>query len=347
MGFGAQSLCPIPMNKTLSVGSVNMILWAAHCKGVPQQAIIDAFGIDPVILNDPDNRLAIKTVQAIWQEVIAYSQMPNIPVCMGEIINPVSVGILAYIMMHSPTMGKAIDKLCQYQDIACNAVMTIQEHTEQQVILKFEINSTDIIYPHYAVESEMSVYISAFRALSQSDFPLDAIYLMYPPTADVAEYQRVFGCPVYFNSSENKMIFSKSLLERRIINANPLLFNIFEQHAQDLLAQLQPKEAFSDIIRVEIVKSLKGEEPSLGNIAKQLGIGIRSIQQKLKAEGITFQQLLEQSRKELAIKHLQQVHSSTTDIAYLLGYSDPSVFFRSFKKWTGQTPTMFRNRLLV
>lgn len=87
---------------------------------------------------------------------------------------------------------------------------------------------------------------------------------------------------------------------------------------------------------------LKGKEPSLSNIAKKLGIGVRSIQLKLKEEGVTFQQLLEEIRKNLATKHLKEDKLSTIDIAYLLGYSEPSVFFRSFKKWTGQTPTFYR-----
>ena len=75
----------------------------------------------------------------------------------------------------------------------------------------------------------------------------------------------------------------------------------------------------------------------MSNIAKKLGIGVRSIQLKLKEEGVTFQQLLEKVRTNLATKHLKEDKLSTTDIAYLLGCSEPSVFFRSFKNGRGNT----------
>jgi AraC-like DNA-binding protein len=87
---------------------------------------------------------------------------------------------------------------------------------------------------------------------------------------------------------------------------------------------------------------LKGEEPKLTGIARNLGMSERSIQMKLKEEGFTFRQLLEDIRKEIAISHLCGYQSSTTDIAYLLGFSEPSVFSRSFKKWTGYSPGAYR-----
>lgn len=150
-----------------------------------------------------------------------------------------------------------------------------------------------------------------------------------------------------FGSGFTGMVFDKKYLETPILNANPNLFSLFEIHAQDILNSLKSNTSIAEKIKKEIVQELKGEEPSLSNIAKKLGIGVRSIQLKLKEEGVTFQQLLEEIRKNLATKHLKEDKLSTTDIAYLLGYSEPSVFFRSFKKWTGNTPTFYRKSHLM
>lgn len=87
---------------------------------------------------------------------------------------------------------------------------------------------------------------------------------------------------------------------------------------------------------------MKGQEPSLSNIAKKLSIGVRPIQLKLKEVGVTFQPLLEEIRKNLATKHLKEDKLSTTDIAYLLGYFEPRVFFGSFKMCTGETTAFYR-----
>ena len=95
-------------------------------------------------------------------------------------------------------------------------------------------------------------------------------------------------------------------------------------------------------VRQAITEGLKGEEPKLGSIARHLAMSERSIQLKLKEEGLTYQQLLDEVRKEMALSHLQEPYLSTTDIAYLLGFSEPSVFSRAFKKWTGTIPNAYR-----
>ena len=77
-------------------------------------------------------------------------------------------------------------------------------------------------------------------------------------------------------------------------------------------------------------------------MAAQLCLGVRTLQLKLKEAGHTYQQLLDAVRSDLAQRHLRESHHSITDVAFLLGYSEPSVFVRSFKKWTGQTPGAFR-----
>ena len=79
-------------------------------------------------------------------------------------------------------------------------------------------------------------------------------------------------------------------------------------------------------------------------MADHLHLGVRTLQLRLKETGHTYQQLLDGVRHDLAQSHLREPHLSTTDIAFLLGYSEPSVFVRSFKKWTGQTPGVFRKQ---
>jgi len=330
------------MKKTLAIGSVNMILWAANTRGLDTSDILKSLQISPQSLQNPDERIEIAKVQTIWKAIVEKLGDRSLPLQMGEIISPISVGILAYVMMHAPNLGKSIEKLCQYQDIVCNAVETTFHQKEKLSVIDLRVNSEDMIYPEFALESEMSVYASAFRALTLSEFKLTEVHFEHGPTSDLAIYQRVFQCPLLFESGKNWMVFESSQLEKPILNANASLFPVFEQHAQDLLAPLQPKTRFSDVVKTEIVKCLVGQEPSLSHIAMTLGVGIRNIQKKLKEEGKSFQQLLDEARKELAIKHLKQPYSSTTDIAYLLGYSEPSVFYRSFKKWTGQTPSAFR-----
>jgi AraC-like DNA-binding protein len=120
---------------------------------------------------------------------------------------------------------------------------------------------------------------------------------------------------------------------------------MFEKHAQEYLQKLKGSNTLSHRVRQEIYSHLKGEEPGLRSIARSLAMSERSIQLRLKEENITYRQLLDEVRKETAISHLKEPNLSITDIAYLLGFSEPAVFSRTFRKWTGSTPHAFRKAM--
>ena len=331
------------MSKTLSVSSFNLILFTAQQKGADYDLLCQKLGLEASVLQNPDGRLPIPQVQRLWKEAVEMTGDEHLALHLGESINTVGVGILAYVMMHCPAFGKALEKLCQYQDIVCDGSKTTLNVKDDLVYLKLTQISDDLLYPHYAFESELSIYYAASKNMLGTSLPLKSIHFNYSQYADIEEYKRIFQTEnVIFDSDFTGMVFDKKYLETPILNANPSLFSLFEIHAKDILSSLKSNISIAEKVKKEIIYELKGEEPSLSNIAKKLGIGVRSIQLKLKEEGVTFQQLLEEIRKNLATKHLKEDKLSTTDIAYLLGYSEPSVFFRSFKKWTGQTPTFYR-----
>jgi AraC-like DNA-binding protein len=322
------------MSKTLSVSSFNLILFTAQQKGADYDLLCQKMGLEASVLQNPDGRLPIPQVQRLWKEAVDMTGDEHLALHLGESINTIGVGILAYVMMHCPTFGKALEKLCQYQDIVCDGSKTTLTIKDDLVYLELTQLSDEIIYPHYAFESELSIYYAASKAMIGISLPLKSIQFSYPQYADIQEYKRIFQTDnVIFDSKFTGMVFDKKYLETTILNANPSLFSLFEIHAKNILSSLKSNTSIAEKVK---------KEPTLSNIAKKLGIGVRSIQLKLKEEGVTFQQLLEEIRKNLATKHLKEDKLSTTDIAYLLGYSEPSVFFRSFKKWTGQTPTFYR-----
>ncbi|MVM28736.1 helix-turn-helix domain-containing protein [Spirosoma sp. HMF4905] len=332
---------------TLSVASINLILFAAQQRGADTDALAQAVGISSEQLRDPDGRVLVRQVQALWREVISAIGDPNIALQLGELVNPVSIGVLAYVMMHSPTLGGAFDKLCQYQDIACEGIRTtgalIDSGTSgKQFLLSLQITSADIIYPQHALNSELSVYLSVMRALTGHRVSASEIRFSYSRPLDTSEHERVFApARLVFDAPETSMIVDATLLDLPVLNASPTLSLLFEKHANDILSKLKAPSLTSRV-KSEIVTIMKGEEPTLAAVADRLAMGVRTLQLHLKDAGTSYQQLLDETRKELAVRHLREHNLSTTDIAYLLGFAEPSVFFRSFKKWTGQTPGAYR-----
>ncbi|GAB3043127.1 AraC family transcriptional regulator [Spirosoma pulveris] len=337
-----------PRSDTLSVGSINLILFAARQQGADTDALARVVGIDPTQLHNPDGRLPIRKVQALWHEAVTVTGDPALSLKLGEMVNPLAIGVLAYVMMHCQTLGRVFEKLCQYQDIACEGIRTTgqlipaNDNSGATYSLSLHITSPDIIYLDHTFNSEFSVYLSVIRALTGQRLTAIETRFAYPRPVDTREHERALGpTSLIFDAHETALIFDASLLDTPVLNANPSLFPLFEKHASDILNQLQTPSLKSRV-KAEIVSMMKGEEPTLASIADRLAMGIRTLQLHLKESDTSYQQLLDETRKELAIGHLREPNLSTTDIAYLLGFAEPSVFFRSFKKWTGQTPGAYR-----
>ena len=331
-------------NDTLSVASINLILFAARQRGVDADALARAVGISADQLRDPDGRVLVRQVQALWREVTTATGDSALALKLGELVNPMAIGVLAYVMMHSPTLGQAFDKLCQYQDIACEGIVTTGHRSASGSLfaLTLRIISSDIIYPEHTFNSELSIYLSVIRVLTGQPISATEIRFAYPRPLDTREHERVFApAKLTFDAPETAMVLDATLLDLPVLNASPTFSLFFEKHANDILNRLK-MPALSARVKSEIVTLMKGEEPTLATVADRLAMGVRTLQLHLKEAGTSYQQLLDETRKELAVSHLREPNLSTTDIAYLLGFAEPSVFFRSFKKWTGQTPGAYR-----
>lgn len=330
------------MQHSLSAASFNLILQLAGQYGLDREVLCRQLAVDSQLLADPDARIPTQKVQELWKLAVETTGQ-YLPLRLGESVNLYAMGMLAYLLMHCPTLGEVFRKLCHYQDIACEGVRTRLETVGEQCFIKLDMIDPGIAYPPYALDSEMVVYSRMINGLTGKIYPPEAVHLAYAPATAEAEYRLAFGTDrIVGNSGFTGLVFGKELLDVPVLNANPALFPLFEEHADQYLRKLKQGGTLGYRVRQQILAGLKGEEPSLNTVARQLAMSERSVQLKLKEEGITYRQLLDEVRRELAVRHLREPYLSTSDIAYLLGFSEPAVFSRTFKKWTGTTPLAFR-----
>ena len=333
---------------TLAASSLNLLLWAAGQHGADVPALCRAIGYDAAATATPDARVPIATIQRLWPLVLEATHDPHFDLHLGRSLDFSAAGTLAYVLLHAPTLGAAIAQLCRYQDVACQGVRTTQAPAPEWPggrWLRVELTSPAIIYPRYVLNSELSIYLAFFATLTGQPVAPLAVHLAYPRPADTREHEQAFGtAALVFEAPVTQVALDAATLARPVRHANPGLFPLFEQHAAALLAQLPTTQPATLVeqVRREIVRQLNGEVPTLAAVADRLHLGVRTLQLKLKETDHTYQHLLDEARCDLAQRHLREPHLSTTDIAFLLGYSEPSVFVRSFKKWTGQTPGAFR-----
>lgn len=191
------------MQNTLSVSSFNLILHAAQQKGADVKLLCQKVGLRDEMLQNPDEFLPIAKVQELWKAAISMTGDEFLPLHIGETVNTISVGILAYVMMHCPTLGKALEKLCQYQDIVCNASKTSIFIQNENVYLTISEPCEDISSVRYAFESTLSIYYSAIHGMLGQTIPLKAVHFEFPTySTNKSEHERVFvGAEIIFGSN--------------------------------------------------------------------------------------------------------------------------------------------------
>jgi AraC-like DNA-binding protein len=155
-------------------------------------------------------------------------------------------------------------------------------------------------------------------------------------------YEAHFRCPVRFKASQNALIFSKSDMELRFVTYNAdLLATVAPQLEAELTEQLAQK-TFTEQAKAILKHLLAGQRPGIQDLARELHLSTRTLQRRLTEQGLTFQHLLDEARRELARHYLLHSSRELNETAYLLGYEDANSFFRAFHHWEGTSPAQWR-----
>lgn len=339
MGNGTTPPEPISVSVTLLS---QMFLYLASLN-VNTNQFLRSIGVDPVNLQSPDARISIETYLLIQDKAAEYTHDPYFGLHMGEFAQVGSWSILGYVMMNSKTVGQALEKADRYSRIVGDLIH-IQTKSQSNRIKYIYSTAPDAPkMSRHCFEASLASSVSMIRAITGIKLSPLAVYFTSSPPASKAEYKRIFCCPVYFEQKENSLTIDAGIIDTPILLPNLELLQHFENYASELLAKMDRKREYTRKVTKLILSRLDDERLSIADIAREMNVSVRTLQNRLREEGMIFSKLLQEIRIKLAKKYLQEDHSIET-ITYLLGFSEPSVFRKAFKKWSGVTPKEFREQ---
>jgi AraC-like DNA-binding protein len=330
-----------PSNIYVSVTVLSqMFLYLTHLK-VDIDEFLRFIGVDPEFIKTYDVQLPVETYLHIQDEAAEYVHDPYFGLHMGEFAEAGSWSILGYLMMNCKTLGDALEKSGRYSRIIGNLIEArIELHFPRARAIYFTPPHAPKMSRH-CFEATFSSSVRMVRMLTgMSINPVEATFI-YPQPESTIEYERIFCCPVRFGQKHNSMMFEMSVANLPVRMANPMLLEHFEQYARDFLAQLERNDETSQAVTKIILSRLDDENLSIDKVAREMAVSVRTLQKRLEDEGVVFSDLLKDVRHRLAQKYLHENYS-VEQITYLLGFSEPSVFRKAFKKWSGVTPREYR-----
>lgn len=325
-----------------------MIVAIAQARGVDPAALIAASGFDPQTGTDPDARIPIEVEQLLWREAAARANDEAFGIHAAELVQPGAFDVLDYAVRTAPTLRASLERLVRYNRLVHD--VAVWSLVPNGAALRIEHTfRVDAVRQHrHSAEFTLASIVTIGEQIGGAPVrPLAVGFRHAKPASDFAnaEFERLFGVAPSFLQPVNYLELDMGIVDRRNPKSDPALSRVIERHAESLLAaRPEPTSTTADRVRHLVTGAIGEGEICLAGIAAKLKMSERSLQRRLADEETTFDALLDTIRRDLALRYLADPKIAIAEIAYLLGYSEPSPFHRAFKRWTGQTPAEARRR---
>ena len=326
---------------------VSRIVDAAGERGVDGDALCRAAGIDPATARDIDGQVEIAPYLRLWAEVTSRLADPAFPFSVAGSWNK-GHNLLRFVCASSPNVGEALERSGRYLRLLTNAVTWPLERGDETSTLAMVRASTG--GPTRAPDefgcAEVVTLVRVFTGIDWN--PREVRFAFAEPT-DAAAHRDFFRCPVRFGHVRTEIRFATAALALPLLGADPAVVAFFESYLEKLLAA-EPRApsraplavaAVADQVKDVLARNLRGDVPTLETVAGMLDTSGRTLRRRLTLEETSFQRLVDETRFACARRHLEEGELSVAEVAFLLGFSEPSAFHRAFKRWAGVTPQMY------
>lgn len=244
--------------------------------------------------------------------------------------------------MCSRTFGDALQRLARYKQLTCPEEIRIHRTGEEAAVEFFYVEAEET-QPELLVDMLLAWILSVGR--QGSDNQITPLRLELCRAAKHrALLESHFGCRVRFKADRNALVFRSSDLDRPFVTHNEELLNVIGAQLESELQARRTGKTVGEQVKQTLRQLLAGKRPTLDDVAKELGLSTRTLQRRLTDSGLTFQQVVEETRRELARHYLKQRAVELNEAAFLLGFEDANSFFRAFQHWEGTSPGEWRTR---
>jgi AraC-like DNA-binding protein len=328
-------------DELVPVAYVEALLELAGELGLSRAELFAVAHVRPQALDNPSGRLSFIDFNLLASVALQRCNEPALGLLLGQRLNVSTHGILGYAVLASANLGQAIQFALRYYRVLGLAFdLDIVEQPGRLQLCAVESMPMGPL-SQFAGETLFASLCSIAGFLVGSQLHDLALGFAYPAPSHAQRYLEVFGVQVQFDQPYHWLSLPQSYLEQPMALANPGTVHMCEQQCEAILASLDVQDGLLTRVR-RLLLARPGDFPDLQSAANALHTSGRSLRRHLSALGTSYQQVLDEVRKRLALQYLSSTHLPLYEIAFLLGFSDPSNFRRAFKKWTGKAPGEYR-----
>lgn len=327
--------------RTTSSSWALSIVQALELEGLDCRALFSELGLDYCALNDPDARFAQDGMTRLWQRAVEITGNAAIGLNLAKVMRPGAMHVVGYALMSSSTLRDSFQRLVRYQRIIAEGADLQFGPTDRGALLTLAIHGDQLPPARQSADGSLASTLAFCRWLTGKPLVPLEVYLQGPRPADVEPYQTMFQAPLRFNADSHGLLMRHIDMDIPLPTANAELALLHDRFAGDYLARFSDNRV-THRARQVICRLLPQGEPRRETVAQTLQLSERTLQRRLDEESTSFQQLLDDTRRALAQQYLARADLALLEVAYLLGFADPSNLFRAFKRWFAMTPGEYR-----
>ncbi len=313
---------------------VRAVLARAEREGVSARALLGPAALDPAVVADRDARVPTPAYLQVFAAAAERSRDDAFGASVAELLDASAFGLLGFVVASCATLRDAFERFCRYSRLLCDELRVDVVDRGAEVAIVYELDCT----PRVSALFEMALthlVRTSHRGTSRRFVPRRVTFRHRSASRALRER---LGAPVELGAPEDAVVCAAADLTLPLRGHQPVLLDILDAQAARALEALPHDDDLLSRARATIRKLLPRGEPSLETVARQLGIGSRTLQRRLRDQSLTFRGVVDDVRRDCAIAQLAHPDTSVAEIAFALGFSTPSAFHHAFRRWTGHSP---------
>jgi AraC-like DNA-binding protein len=311
--------------------------------GLDTHAIYERLGYNAEELPLREMRTPHQLQAYFWETVETVSGDPDVGLHLCPYLPVFHGEVLEYLIFSSATLGEGLERALKYLRLLSDALnMRIVSDGDgaRALITGTAAEAPQLRHTEICIVYELMQFL---KSVTDGRFVAQRVALRCSRRAPQTDYDRIFGCPVSFGTAENELWFDPSVLEYRSPRWDPDLLKLHEDLAERRLSKLRRHDLIERIQKL-FAQRLELDQLTLEDVAAELGVPTRRLRFELSRAGTSFSGLLADFRFAMAKRLLAGTEESIENIVYLTGFSEPSTFYRAFKRWSSMTPVQYREQ---
>lgn len=320
-----------------------MIAQALDACGIDSAQLFSDAGLDLEQTRDPNSRFPSRNMATVWRLAVERSGDPCFALRLPQFVHPSMYSALSMALVSSRNLREVVDRLVRYHRLASDSVDVSIEEEHGLVTIYIDVPPQNEPVAPEALEAFVIASVGLARTIGGTDLSPFEVSFRHSKETGVEQYEAYFQAPVTFGAKKTGQSYRSEDLQAECLHANPALAAELEQWMGKYLARYE-KQSLSARVQRWLFERLPGGCPDQKQAAEQFHISPRTLQRKLRQENTTFKDILDQTRRQLALKHIAEDGISIAELTFLLGFSDQSNFTHAFRRWTGLPPQQYRDR---